>query len=84
MARLGEDGSGKQEALKDVFRVNHEIGRISRSFTHLAPALREVQLQVNFTTIQIKRNRPEAALEGFARVSSSLSRLTTSPPSGPT
>ncbi len=62
-------------ALEHVFRVNQEVGRIARSFAWTRPVLRDLQLEVNFTTIQIKKNRPTEAAEGLARASACLERV---------
>jgi len=69
------DGPAKKEGLKDVFRMNHEMGRIAREFPALAPRLREMQLEVNSMTIQIKRDEWEGARAAFARVSSCLQKV---------
>jgi hypothetical protein len=69
------DGPAKKEVLKDVFRINHEMGRIAREFPTLAPGLREMQLEVNSMTIQIKREEVEGAMAAFARVSSCLRKV---------
>lgn len=71
---LGADGAGRQEALKDVFRVNREIGRLAMDFGWMRPVLREVQLEVNLVTVDVKRGRTEEARERVAKVSSSLER----------
>ena len=60
------EGPAKKEGLKDVFRMNHEMGRIAREFPALAPRLREMQLEVNSMTIQIKRDEWEGARVAFA------------------
>lgn len=82
MRRVGEalegiikDGSPKQAALKDVFRLNHEIGRMARESPSLAPALREMQLEINYVTIHIKRNELDAARDGFERVAAALGKV---------
>ena len=55
--------SAKQEMLRDIFRMNHEIGRIAREFPSIAPALREMQLEVNFVTIRSRgTNRKKRGL----------------------
>jgi hypothetical protein len=70
------DATGKKQAvLKDVFRVNHEIGRIAREFSSMEPALRDMQLEVNFVTIQVKRGGLDQAREGYGRVVASLDKV---------
>ena len=82
IAGLSDDGSGRQDALKDVFRINQEIGRIARSLDWMAPALRDMQLEVNLTTIQIKNGRSGSAREAFAKVSSSFAKVMATQASG--
>ena len=65
----------KQAVLKDVFRVNHEIGRIAREFSSVELALRDMQLEVNFVTIQVKRGGLDQAREGYGRVVASLDKV---------
>jgi hypothetical protein len=69
------DETLKQAVLKDVFRVNHEIGRIAREFPYMGPALRDTQLEVNFVTIQAKRGGLGQAMEGYGRVVASLDEV---------
>jgi hypothetical protein len=69
------DATQKQVVLKDVFRVNHEIGKIAREFPFMEPALRDMQLEVNFVTIQAKRGGMGQATEGYRRVVASLDRV---------
>jgi hypothetical protein len=64
-----------QAVLKDVFVVNNEIGRIAREFSSIEPALRDMQLEVNFVTIQVKRGDLDQAREGYGRVAASLDRV---------
>ncbi|MDA4113145.1 MAG: hypothetical protein OK474_03775 [Thaumarchaeota archaeon] len=70
-----EDAMQKQAVLKDVFRVNHEIGRIAREFPSMGPVLRDMQLEVNFVTIQTKRGGLGQAREGYGRVLASLDKV---------
>jgi len=72
--RSGE-GSAKKEVLRDIFRLNHEIGRLAREFPTIAQALREMQLDVNSVTIEIKRDDREQARTAFGRVSSHLQKV---------
>jgi hypothetical protein len=72
---LGTEGTGKQDALKGIFRVNREIGRLSMEFGRMRPVLRELQLEVNLVTIDIKRGRTEAAKERATKVSTALERV---------
>jgi hypothetical protein len=69
------DGPAKNEALKDVFRINHEMGRMARDFPAIAPGLREMQLEVNSMTIQIKSHEWEGARAAFERVRSCLQKI---------
>ena len=75
IAALGSDGSGKQTALEDIFRVNQEIGRLARAFRQMTPALRELQLKVNATTVLVKGNRPAEALQAFTDVTSGVAQV---------
>jgi len=72
---MGGNKLAKQEMLRGIFRINHEIGRIAREFPSIAPALREMQLEVNFVTIRVKRDEPEEARAGFERVESRLRKV---------
>jgi hypothetical protein len=65
-------GSPKQDVLKEVFRLNHAMGRMARESPSLGPALRDIQLEVNFMTIHIKRNELDLAKERFGRLASRL------------
>jgi hypothetical protein len=69
------DGSTKQATLKEIFGINNEIGRMAREFPSMGPALREMQLEVNFVTIQVKRSELNLARDGLERVTSSLAKL---------
>jgi hypothetical protein len=70
------DATGRTQAvLRDVFMVNNEIGRIARQFSSMEPALRDMQLEVNFVTIQIKRGGLDQAREGYGRVVASLDKI---------
>ncbi len=75
LAAAGASKSAKQETLRGIFRMNHEIGRIAREFPSITPALREMQLDVNFVTIRVKRDEPEEARAGFERVVSQLKKV---------
>jgi hypothetical protein len=65
-------GQSKQAALGEVFRLNNEIGRMAREHPWLAPALKEMQLEVNLLTIQLKRDQPDAASLGVERMAAAL------------
>jgi hypothetical protein len=69
------DATQKQAVLKDVFRVNNEIGRIAREFPSIESALRDMQVEVNFVTIQAKRGGLDQAREGYGRVVASLDKV---------
>jgi len=75
LAEAAGDETQKHAVLRDVFRVNHEMGRIAREFPSMGPALRDLQMEVNFVTIQVKRAGFDQAREGFARVVASLERV---------
>jgi hypothetical protein len=75
VAALGEGGAGRQDVLKDVFRLNREIGRMASDFPRMRPVLREMQLEVNLTTMEVKRGRSQAAKQAAARVATSLERV---------
>jgi hypothetical protein len=75
LAGAAGDATQKHAVLRDVFRVNHEMGRIAREFPSMGPALRDLQTEVNFVTIQVKRGGFDEAREGFGRVVASLGRV---------
>ena len=64
-----------QAALREVFGLNQEIGRMARESPELAPPLRDMQLEVNAFTVQIKRNELGEAREALMRVGSALARV---------
>ncbi len=69
------DGPAKAEILRDVFRMNHEMGRMARGFPALAPSLREMQLEVNSMTVHIKREERGSARVALEKVTSCLGRV---------
>jgi hypothetical protein len=48
---------------------------MARESPSLAPALREMQLEINYMTIHIKRNELNMAGERFERVSAALGKV---------
>jgi hypothetical protein len=69
-SRLGlEHESGPdQEALRGVFGVNNEIGRLIRTRPSLRPALTDLQAHLNLVTIELKRGNKRRASEAFRDV----------------
>jgi hypothetical protein len=75
LAQGAGDATQKHAVLRDIFRVNHETGRIARKYPDMGPALRDLQTEVNFVTIQVKRGGFDEAREGFRRIVASLERV---------
>jgi hypothetical protein len=75
LAQGAGDATQKHAVLRNIFRVNHETGRIARESPSMGPALRDLQMEVNFVTIQVKGGGFDQAREGFGRVVASLERV---------
>jgi hypothetical protein len=69
---FSEGHESAQEALRAVFAVNNELGRLARGDESLRSALIEVQSLLNLVTIELKRGRPADALEAYERANRSL------------
>ena len=62
----------RKRALKEVFKLNNEIGKLMHEFPSLADSLREMQLSVKLVTIAIKRGEGDRVAAALAGVSSAL------------
>jgi ATP/maltotriose-dependent transcriptional regulator MalT len=65
MASLDDTSEVAQAALRTVFAVNNELGRLARDDASLRPALVGLQLYLNVVTTQVKRGRVTAARDAF-------------------
>ncbi len=75
LSRTDETESSRRGTLLEVFRLNQLMGRMARDFSPLAPALKEMQLEVNAMTVRIKRGEWETALAGLKGVEDSLEKV---------
>jgi hypothetical protein len=62
---LSEGAAVADVALRSIFIVNNELGRLARQDSSLRGALTQLQLRLNLVTIEVKRGRPTEARDAF-------------------
>ena len=72
---LGTGGVSNQAALRGIFNVNNELGRLARSEAPLSKALIELQAHVNLVTVEVKRGRPTEAREALRLAAEKFSSI---------
>jgi len=72
---FAQDDSAMQLALKGLFDVNNELGRMARSNDSQREALVELQARLNLVTIEVKRRQPAEALRALTKADGALRQI---------